>query len=145
MHVVLLHSNGACRIIIIIINLKNTNIQTYIHTNVHKYIHTYLHTYTYINHTYIDAYIHTYIHRCIHTLLTYICTDVHTFIHYIHTHTHTHTELSPARAAVTRAPCCCSIYELHDTTEVANRKGCTSVATFKVVVYKYDIPRSMSI
>jgi len=93
----------------------------------------------------MHTYIHTYIDAYIHYLHTYVLTYIHSYITYTHTHTHTHTELSPARAAVTRAPCCCSIYELHDTTEVANRKGCTSVATFKVVVYKYDIPRSMSI
>jgi len=52
MYVVLLHSNGACRVIKIIKN-------TYIHAYTLEYIrtYTYIHPYTYI---YIHTNIHTY-------------------------------------------------------------------------------------
>ena len=52
MHVVLLHSNGACSV--------NT---VYIYKiDIHIYTHTYIHSHTYI-HTCIHTYIHTYIRQ----------------------------------------------------------------------------------
>ena len=76
---VLLIASHQC---LIIEQIYQPNISTYIHayTYMHTYVHTCIHTYIY---TYIPTYIPTYIHTYTHT---YIYTYVHIFIHisYIH-------------------------------------------------------------
>ena len=87
MHVVLLHSNGACRVIKKTLPHTPTLPQTHTHTHTHKHTHPQTHTRTH-THTHTDE--HTPTHTNTHT---------HTPPH---THTHPPNSLGPL---ATESPC----------------------------------------